>query len=371
MSRFRLIQQRSTNLIQQRSTNVTATAAAKLLQSNGMSLPTEATCPDVSNHSQTPSSTARCLPDIRSSMPEADLLPTVSSRQLVEKSSSRGNATGDFSKYSASPCSRSLNLSLSSSDSSFFLTDKGSEKLASAISKTYTNGGKTGGLCLPPVPPCASVKPGPDMRKGKKISSHLEDVHSLRVLQNRYLQWRYANARAEASMRAQQRETLRTLYSLAVKIAELYDSAKRKRIELGILQRTKTLSTILEAQIPYLDQWFSLQGDYSIYLAEATQALLNASVQLPSSGSVTANLPELEETLSSAIEVTDTIVFHVQRSMPKAEETEDLVSELARVIGGERALIEECGNRMSNTYTTQVEGWSLRSQIIQSNRSRS
>ncbi|KAM1385069.1 hypothetical protein PS2_036919 [Malus domestica] len=284
MSRFRLIQQRSTNLIQQRSTNVTATAAAKLLQSNGMSLPTEATCPDVSNHSQTPSSTARCLPDIRSSMPEADLLPTVSSRQLVEKSSSR---------------------------------DKGSEKLASAISKTYTNGGKTGGLCLPPVPPCASVKPGPDMRKGKKISSHLEDVHSLRVLQNRYLQWRYANARAEASMRAQQRETLRTLYSLAVKIAELYDSAKRKRIELGILQRTKTLSTILEAQIPYLDQWFSLQGDYSIYLAEATQALLNASVQLPSSGSVTANLPELEETLSSAIEVTDTIVFHVQRSMPK------------------------------------------------------
>ncbi|KAM1206432.1 hypothetical protein TB2_006994 [Malus domestica] len=156
MSRFRLIQQRSTN--------VNATAAAKLLQSNGMSLPIEATCPDVSNHSQAPNSTARCLMDICSSMPEAGLLPTVSSRQLVEKSSSR---------------------------------DKGSEKLASAISKPYTNGGKTGGLCLPPVPPCASVKSGPNMRKGKKISSHLED---------------------------------------------------RKQIELGILQRTKTLSTILEAR---------------------------------------------------------------------------------------------------------------------------
>ncbi|KAM1116611.1 hypothetical protein FF1_007077 [Malus domestica] len=165
MSRFRLIQQRSTN--------VNATAAAKLLQSNGMSLPIEATCPDVSNHSQAPNSTARCLMDICSSMPEAGLLPTVSSRQLVEKSSSR---------------------------------DKGSEKLASAISKPYTNGGKTGGLCLPPVPPCASVKSGPNMRKGKKISSHLEDI------------------------------------------VELYDSAKRKQIELGILQRTKTLSTILEAR---------------------------------------------------------------------------------------------------------------------------
>ncbi|KAM1108823.1 hypothetical protein ACFX13_005520 [Malus domestica] len=354
-------------LTQQRSTNITATAAAKLLQASGMSLPTppatpvtesDTTCTDVNNHSQTPSCTVRCLPDIRSSMPEADLLPTVSSRQLSEKSSSRGNATvvasGDFSKYSASPCSRSLNLSLSSSDRLFFLTDKGSER------------GKVGGLCLPPVPPCATAKLGPDIRKGKKVSSHLEDVHSLRVLHNRYLQWRYANARAEASVRAQQRETQRTLYSLAVKIAELYDSVKRKRIELGILQRTKTLSTILEAQIPYLDQWFSLEGDYSVSLAEATQALLNASVQLPSSGSVRANLRELEEALSSAIEVMDIIVFHVHRSLPKAEDTEHLISELARVIGGERALIEECGNLLSKTYTTQVEEWSLRSQIIQS-----
>lgn len=38
----------------------------------------------------------------------------------------------------------------------------------------------------------------------------------------------------------------------------------------------------------------------------------------------------------------------------QAEETENLISELARVTGGERALIEECGNMLSKTYTTQV-----------------
>lgn len=38
----------------------------------------------------------------------------------------------------------------------------------------------------------------------------------------------------------------------------------------------------------------------------------------------------------------------------QAEDTENLISELARVIGGERALIEECGNLLSKTYTTQV-----------------
>ncbi|KAL6281819.1 hypothetical protein ACE6H2_012748 [Prunus campanulata] len=378
-SRFRLIQQRSTN--------ITATAAAKLLQSSGMSLPapptnlvteTEAntqdatsapqldpsspsSLPDVNNHSQmpvVPSWSTRCLPDIRSSMPEADLLPSVSSRQLVdESSSSRGNATvtvsDDFFKCSASPCSRSLNLPLSSSDILSFQPNKGSERLTSVLSKPYKNTGKMGGFCLPPVPPSTSAKLSSDTRRGKKVSGHLEDVHSLRVLHNRYLQWRYTNARAEASMRAQQRETERTLYSLAVKIAELYDSVKRKRIELGILQRTETLSAILDAQIPYLDQWFALQGDHSSSLAEATQALSNASFQLPISGNVRVDLQEVKEALNSAVEVMEIIDLQVQRSTAKAEETENLISELARVTGGERAVIEECGNMLSKTYTMQ------------------
>ncbi|XP_062017309.1 protein ENDOSPERM DEFECTIVE 1-like isoform X1 [Rosa rugosa] len=349
--------------IRQRSSNSnvsSATAATKLLQST-----TEATSSDT-NHTQI---TRRCLPDVRSSMPEADmLLPTVSSRQTTEKSCNRPNATvngSDFSKFSASPCSRSLNLPPSSSEHLLFQSIKGSDKLESAFSKPYANAVKIGGLCLPPVPPCASAKPGSEIRKGKKVSSLREDAHSLRLLQNRYLQWRYANATAQASMLAQQRESERTHYSLALKITELYDSVKRKRIDLGVLQRTKTLSTILEAQIPYLDQWFSLQEDYSISLAEATQALLNASLRLPISSNVKANKQEVEEALNSAMEVMEKIVFHVQQSMPKAEETDHLISDLARVIGGERAFVEECGNLLSKTYTTQVEECSLRGHIIQ------
>lgn len=231
-SRFRLIQQRSTN--------VSASAAARLLQSSQMSLPappttnlvseaniqeaTSAPVPDLSsqnphandsNHTQipsVPSCTRRCLPDIRSSMPEADMLPIVSTRQMIEKTCNRANTTvsgSDFSKLpaSASPCSRSLNLPLSSSEHLLFQSIKGSEKLASAFSKPCTNAVKMGGLCLPPVPPCASARPGLEIRKGKKVSSLREDAHSLRLLQNRYLQWRYANATAEASMLAQQRET--------------------------------------------------------------------------------------------------------------------------------------------------------------------
>ncbi|MCD7447007.1 hypothetical protein HAX54_021640 [Datura stramonium] len=71
-----------------------------------------------------------------------------------------------------------------------------------------------GSLCLPPHP--TSNKLGPDARKGgRKGFSDQGDVHSLKLLYNHYLQCRFANAKAEASMHSQkagQRE--QTLFPL-------------------------------------------------------------------------------------------------------------------------------------------------------------
>ncbi|KAJ7967895.1 QWRF motif-containing protein 2-like [Quillaja saponaria] len=369
-----------------------ATAATKLLQSSGMSLPSSLNqlkvnvgspqkeaisvsidhssmgCDDENRNSVISCST-RSLPELRSSMSEGDMVPTVSSRVLADKIGKRGNvnSSGDCLKFPASPCSRSLNFSSSSDEQSLFNSIKGIERPVSGHSKPCTNSIKMGGLSLPPVPPCAKM--GIDSRKGKKGSSHQEDVHSLRLLHNRYLQWRYANARAESSMQTKQKESERALYSLGVKISELYNSVKRKRIELGILQRAKSLSTILEAQIPYLDQWSALEGDYSVSLTEVIGALLNASLQLPVSGNIKVDIREMEEALNSAMKVMQTIALHVQRFVLKGEETDNCISELARVVSGERVIVAECGDLLSKTYRSQVEECSLRGQLIQLYRS--
>jgi hypothetical protein len=36
-----------------------------------------------------------------------------------------------------------------------------------------------------------------DARKGKKNAGQIENVHQLRLLNNRYLQWRFVNAHSE------------------------------------------------------------------------------------------------------------------------------------------------------------------------------
>ncbi|GFP99864.1 QWRF motif-containing protein 8 [Phtheirospermum japonicum] len=42
-----------------------------------------------------------------------------------------------------------------------------------------------------------------DIKKGKKAANHIEDVHQLRLLYNRHLQWRYVNARTCAALQSQ------------------------------------------------------------------------------------------------------------------------------------------------------------------------
>lgn len=41
-----------------------------------------------------------------------------------------------------------------------------------------------------------------------------------------------------------------------------------------------------QIQMPYLEEWGALEGDYSKSLSEAIQALVNASLQLPIGGNV-------------------------------------------------------------------------------------
>ncbi|EOY29065.1 QWRF family - like 4 [Theobroma cacao] len=351
-SRIRL-NHRSANI----SSTATASAAARLLQSSGMALSSK---PNVSSPSQEASSvssndmgsTTRSLVNFCSSMPEADLLPSVSTRLLTDRNV---NNVVDSSKLPASPLSRSLNSPLSICEPSLFHHPNPPIKGVST---------RMGPLSLPPVP--SHTKAGTDaIRRPKKISSHQEDLHSLKLLHNYYLQWRYANAKAEASMQIQKGETERTLYSLEVKIAELNDCVRRKRIELELLQRMKTLSKILEAQMPYLEEWSAFQGDYLNSLAEAIQSLLNTSHRLPISGNVKADTRKVGEAMKSAIKWMEMILCHVQSFMPKAEEMERLISELARVAVGERALIDECGDLLSKTNTFLVEESSLRGQLMQ------
>ncbi|MCL7051178.1 hypothetical protein MKW94_003269 [Papaver nudicaule] len=229
-----------------------------------------------------------------------------------------------------------------------------------------------GVINLPPPPRPSSSVACADTRKGKKILRQQEDGHSLKMLHNRHLQWRFTNARAAKSVNARTTAAEQSLYGLARQISEMRDRVKGKRVDFESLKRRQALSGIVEAEIPCLDEWGALEGDYVTSLVEAVKGLQDASHPLPiRGGNVRADLKELDGALNSASNMMESISSNIESFIPKAEEVASLVSELAVVASEERALIEECGELLSQAQNLQVEECCLRGQLMQLKKSSS
>ncbi|MQM06081.1 hypothetical protein Taro_038903 [Colocasia esculenta] len=301
------------------------------------------------------SSRARMSSECRSSMPEADLLPTMSSRFMAEGNLNQlDGTTGSTSSHralSSSLCHRSLNSALSSCQQRQLNPTMSISRLPSSLrSPSSSVRGET--FCLPPQP--ATGKVSLDSRKGRKISSRQEDAHALRLLENRYLQWRFVNARAQAAVQARKIAAERSLYGVSCKLSELHESVTAKSIEFGQLNRMTSVSRILEAQMPFLGEWVSLEDDYSHSLSGAIKSLHDASLRLPISGNVRADIRELGEALYSATNVLDVLAPRVGSLETKADGTQVVLSDLAKVVSEERALLEQFEELLADAHKLQV-----------------
>ncbi|WZY91042.1 hypothetical protein YC2023_047777 [Brassica napus] len=200
------------------------------------------------------------------------------------------------------------------------------------------------GLSLPPVAP--NLKSQGDIKRQKRVLGQQADAHSLKLLHNRYLQWRFANANADVIKQAHKAEAERMFYSLGLKMSELSHCVHKKRIELQGLVRVKAIKKIVEPQ-------------------ETSEALLNASLRLPLDVDIKVETKELGEVLAVASKSMEGIVQSIEQFLPKTQEIESLLSELARVSSREKVSVEDCGVALLKTHSSHVEDCYLRSQLIQ------
>ncbi|CAA6672370.1 unnamed protein product [Spirodela intermedia] len=298
------------------------------------------------------SSRSRLSSECRSSMPEADLLPTMATRVSTEGKYSHADSSS-YRGISSSLCHRSLNSALSSCQPRQIHPTSSVCKLAaspkdhSGIARAETAIGKM----------------GLDSRKGRKMSSRQEDSHTLRLLENCYLQWRFVNAKAQAAMEAREIVAERSLHALSTNLLELRDSVTTKHIELNEQRRMSNVSTIVQAQMPHLSEWASLEDECSGSLSGAAKSLQDASLRLPVSGNVKVDMKEIGVTLHSATDVLESLAS-------RADGMQNVASDLAKVVCEERALIEECGDFLAGVQELQVKECSLRAHLIQLRRTK-
>ncbi|KAE8708416.1 QWRF motif-containing protein 2 [Hibiscus syriacus] len=207
-----------------------------------------------------------------------------------------------------------------------------------------------------------------DIRRGKKGEDRIVDAHMLRLFYNGYLQWRFANSRADATFITLKLSAEKNLWNARVTTSELRHSVTLKRIKLLLLRQKLNLTSILKRQIAHLEVWALLERDHSSSLLGATEALKASTLRLPIVGKATVDIQNLKDAVSSAIEMMQAMASSVFSLSSKVEEMNSLVAELVSLAAKEKVLLERCKEFLSTIASIQVKDCSLRSRIVQVNR---
>ncbi|KDP38706.1 hypothetical protein JCGZ_04059 [Jatropha curcas] len=204
-----------------------------------------------------------------------------------------------------------------------------------------------------------------DFKKGKKSASYIEDAHQIRLLYNRFLQWRFANARAEAVLYIQKITAEKTLYDVWNSMLALWDSVIKKRINLEQLKQELKLIAILNGQMAYLDDWTLLERDHVNSLSGALEDLEATTLRVPVTRGAKADIGSLKIAISSAVDVLQAMGSSICSLLSRVEGMNGLVSELAFIAAEEKAMLDELETLLASTTALQVEEYSIRTHLLQ------
>ncbi|ESQ46357.1 hypothetical protein EUTSA_v10000102mg [Eutrema salsugineum] len=203
-----------------------------------------------------------------------------------------------------------------------------------------------------------------DVKKGKK-ATYIEDVHQLRLLYNRYSQWRLANARAERVRYIQRLIAEETLYNVWHATSDLRDLVTNQRICLQQLKLEIKLESILNDQMACLEDWAILERDHVSSLTGAIADLEANTLRLPLTGGTKADLGSLKLAMSSALDVMQTMGSSIWSLHSQMEEMNKLVSDLAVIAKKENFMLDKCEDLLASTAVMEIEERSLMTHLIQ------
>ncbi|RLN18768.1 hypothetical protein C2845_PM02G08440 [Panicum miliaceum] len=193
-----------------------------------------------------------------------------------------------------------------------------------------------------------------------------EAGHQMRMAHCRLLQWRFANARAEAVRKRKQASAELDLMGAWASVSEVRGKVARKRVQLENEKQKIKLNTVLSFQMKDLESWGKVETEHAAALASTVGCTRAAVCRLPLTNGAKVSLPPLATILQQALEFALTTKAMTRSFGPMAKDTALVISELVRVASEEKALLQEYLELLSRVSALQVEEQSLRCHLVQS-----
>ncbi|CAJ1973454.1 unnamed protein product [Sphenostylis stenocarpa] len=216
-----------------------------------------------------------------------------------------------------------------------------------------------------------------DVKRGGMGENRIVEAHSLRLLHNRLLQWRFVNARTDADLSVQKSNVevmsdiaevdQSCLYDAWASITKLRESVSAKRRELQLLKHKLKLNFILKNQMVYLEDWATLDQVYVSSLKGAIEALKASTLRLPVVDGAKTDVLKVKDALCSAVDIMKAMGSSICLLLTKVGYVNSLVVEVANLSTKEYVLLHECKHLLAMVTTMQVRECSLGTHISQLN----
>ncbi|KAJ7981403.1 QWRF motif-containing protein 3-like [Quillaja saponaria] len=191
---------------------------------------------------------------------------------------------------------------------------------------------------------------GLDFFKSKKSSSSnltpmgfstSEAVHQLRLLDNRLMQWKFVNARAQAVNRRTVSQAENNLLHAWVGLTKLRQSVLYKKLQFEKEKLVMKLNFILYSQIKLLEAWRDMERQHLSAISMTKECLHSVVCRVPLIEGAKGDTHFVSVALPDA-SVTASLQSMLTSFSPLAEKTASILSELAEIVAQEKLLLEEC-----------------------------
>ncbi|KAF4382549.1 hypothetical protein F8388_015377 [Cannabis sativa] len=221
--------------------------------------------------------------------------------------------------------------------------------------------GSTGGKSQWALSPGRSSSPSLSVER----YSFIEASHQLRVLHNRLMQWRYANARAEAVDFNIANHVKRNLSSAWDGLTKLQHSVAQKRIQLQKEKLEMKLNFILQSEFKLLEAWGDMERQHLASVSTTKDCLHSVVCKVPLIEGAKVDVQSASLTFRHASDLTSAIKSMLTTFHPSAGKIGPLISDLAEVVAQERLLLEECLELFRTISILELKERHLKSSVIQ------
>ncbi|KAH0984466.1 hypothetical protein GBA52_011643 [Prunus armeniaca] len=175
--------------------------------------------------------------------------------------------------------------------------------------------------------------------------------HQLRLLHNRLMQWRYANARAYVVDEKIANQAQSNVIYAWDSLIKLRHSVLQKKLKLEKEKLDLKLNSILRSQLKPLESWGDMEWQHMAAFSMMKECLYSVVCRVPLIEGAEVDTQLAAFAIRHASDLTASMKLLLATFSPLAEQTVPLLSELAKVVAQEKLLLEEC-LELSKTIST-------------------